>query len=87
VLLTAASVAGTAGTEDFHPLEGRQVSKGAVRDDDDVTATSAVAAVGAALRHELLATEAEAAVTASAGLCMDARTIVKHASAASGAGG
>jgi hypothetical protein len=80
MLLAASAVAAAAGAENLDPLVRGQIAERGVRDYDDAAATASVAAVGAALRHELLAPEAEAAVTAPPGFDMDLGSVVKHGS-------
>src|SRR4029079_19815328 len=58
--------------------EERQVAEARVGAKDDVAAAAAVAAVGPALRHVLLAPEAQAPVAAAAGKDVDAGAVVKH---------
>ena len=58
--------------------ERRQVAQILVRDEHDVAAAAAVAAVGPALRHVLLAPEAQASVAAAARQHLDAGAIVKQ---------
>ena len=79
VLARAAAVAAALRVEDRLGAEGREVAQVGVGDEDDVAAAAAVAAVRAALRHELLAPEAEAAVAAATRLDADADAIVEHA--------
>ena len=55
-----------------------EVAEAGVGDEDDVAAAAAVAAVGPALRHVLLAPEAQASVAAAAGEHLDAGAVVKH---------
>ena len=59
-----------------------EVAEIGVGDEHDVAAAAAVAAVGPALRHVLLAPEAQAAVAAAARQHLDAGAIVEHAQAA-----
>jgi hypothetical protein len=59
-------------------LEERQVAAIGVGEEDDVTAVSSVTAVRAALRHVLLAPEAERAVAPTAAAHLDAGAIVEH---------
>jgi hypothetical protein len=49
-------------------LQRGEIPQRRVRDEDDVAAVAAVAAVGAALRDVLLAAERQAAVAAATGL-------------------
>src|SRR4029079_18237960 len=58
--------------------EERQVAEARVGAKDDVAAAAAVAAVWPALRHVLLAPEAQAPVAAAAGKDFDAGAVVKH---------
>ena len=60
------------------PAISLQVAFVAVADEDDVAALAAVAAVGSALRDELLATEADAAVAAVTGLQYNLGFVDKH---------
>ena len=60
--------------------ERRQVAEILVRDEHDVAAAAAVAAVGPALRHVLLAPEAQASVAAAARQHLDAGAIVEQGS-------
>ena len=82
VLARAAAVAAALRVEDRLGAERREVAQVRVGDDDDVAAAAAVAAVRPAFGHELLAAEAEAAVTAAARLDADACAIVEHAHSA-----
>ena len=59
-------------------VEEAEVAQVRVGHEDDVAAVAAVAAVGAALRHELLAAEAERAVAAAAAPDADPRAVVEH---------
>jgi hypothetical protein len=59
-------------------LEEREVAKIGVGTEDDIASVPAVAAVGPALGHVLLAPEAERAVTTAAASHLDAGAIVKH---------
>ena len=79
VLARAAAVAAAPRVEDRLRAEGREIAQIGVGDEDDVAAAAAVAPVRPALRHELLAAEAEAAVAAAARLDANADAIVEHA--------
>src|SRR5262249_43773400 len=79
VLPGAAAVRTATGPQEVAPLDGRQVAEVRVRDEDDVAAGPAVAAVRPALRHVLLAAEADRAVSPASGLHLDARPVVEHA--------
>jgi hypothetical protein len=57
----------------------REVAPLGVADEHDVTAAPAVAAVGAAAGHMRLAPEADHAVSATAALHVDLRSVVEHA--------
>jgi hypothetical protein len=85
--LAAAPALAGLGLELLVVLEGEQAGQALAHAEADVAAPAAVAAVGAAARDVLLTPEAEAAVPSASGLDSDARSIVKHASAAFGAGG
>ena len=63
------------GAEMRAAAEVLQVAVGVVANEHDVTAAAAVAAVGAALGHVRLASEAHAPVTATARLYVDSRSI------------
>jgi hypothetical protein len=78
VLLAAAAIPAPLGLHQLDAPERGEVAKRRVGEDDDVTATAAVAAVGPALRHVLLAAEAEAAVAASPGHDVDLTSIVER---------
>ena len=56
-----------------------QIAQVRVRDEDDVAARPAVTAVRSALRHVLLTTEVQAAVTAAARLNVNLRSVLEHA--------
>ena len=58
--------------------EGGEIPKARVDRHDDVAPAAAVAAVGAALRHVLLAPEAQAAVAATTRLDVHLRAVVEH---------
>jgi hypothetical protein len=58
--------------------EGREIAQRGIGDHDDVAAASTVPAVGPALGDVLLAPEAQAAVTAAAGLDVDLRPVVER---------
>src|SRR5258706_13793189 len=60
------------------PLQRRQVAERGVGDEHDVATVAAVATVGAALRDELLAAEAHAAVAALAGLDGNRCAVAEH---------
>ena len=78
MLLATPARAATTGLERLLPREARQVAPVGVGDDHDVAAASPIPSVGAALRHVLLAPEAEPTVAASAGLDANARPVVEH---------
>src|SRR5581483_10064266 len=78
VLAGAAPGLAAGGAEDALRPEAGEVAEVAVGDEDDVAAAAAVAAVGTALRHELLAAEAQSAVAAAARLHLDSRAVVEH---------
>src|SRR5581483_6734076 len=68
-----------AGRPDQPPaLQRREVAQRRVGDQHDVAAAAAVAAVGAALGHVLLAAEAEAAVAALPGLDANPGPVAEH---------
>ena len=75
----AASLAVTPALTAQVPLEAerREIAHVADREQDDVAAVAAVAAVGPALGHELLAPERDAAVATSPGLHDHGRAIVE----------
>ena len=68
VLARAASVAAALGLDPLAPLQRREVAQRRIREQHDVAAVPAVAAVRAALGDELLAPEGKAAVAALPGL-------------------
>ena len=85
-LAPALAVHAALGAQMPPEAERREVAHVRVGDQDDVAAVAAVAAVGAALRHELLAPEGDAPVTAATGLHDHVRAIVEVALAAHAAG-
>jgi len=87
VSLLSASVSAAAGSELPHATQGGEVAQRRVGANDHVTAATPVAAVGPALRHVLLAAEAEGAVAAASGLDVNLRAVVEHTSVAFGDGG
>jgi hypothetical protein len=74
---SAAGIA-SAGLEPAAPPEAGEVAEVRVRNEDDVAAGAAVAAVGPALRDVLLTAEVQAAVTPATRLHVDARAVVEH---------
>ena len=74
----AAAVAAAPRCEDGATAQGRQVAQRRVRDERDVAAAAAVAAVGTALGHVLLPSEAERAVAAASRADDDADPVVEH---------
>src|SRR5207253_10437264 len=60
------------------PLQRGKVTQARIGLEHDVAAVAAVAPVGPALRHELLAAEREAAVAALTGLDVDLRAVAEH---------
>ena len=78
VLLAAPAVAAPGRLHPLDATERREIAQRGVGHDDDVTATSAVPAVGPALRHVLLTPEAEAAVAATPRLDVDPCPVVKR---------
>ncbi len=79
VLARAAPGAAALRLDPLAPPENREVAQIRVRDEDDVPARPAVAAVGAAFRDVLLPPEAERTVAAAPGLDPETRTIVEQA--------
>src|SRR5204863_6399271 len=77
-LQRAPPVPAPAGPDALVRPEAGQLAKIAVRNEHDVTAGAAVAAVRSAFRHVLLATERKAAVAAPPRLHVDAGAIVEH---------
>jgi hypothetical protein len=63
--------------------EGRQVAQIRVREQHDVAAAAAVAAVGPSARDVLLAAEAQPAVASAPRADADAGAVVKHRAAVS----
>jgi hypothetical protein len=80
VLRLAPTVTAALTLEAALALEVREVTEVGVRKEDDVAAVAAVAAVRAALRHVLLAAEAERAVAAATASHLDAGAIVEDGS-------
>jgi hypothetical protein len=78
-LVLALPVNAASAFESAFTLEEGEVAPVGIGDEDDITAVTAVTAVGAAPRHVLLAPEAERAVAAAAATHLDAGAIVKHA--------
>ena len=78
MLLGALPVGATTGTEVPASAEGREIAQTLIRDHDDVAPATAVAAIGPALGHVRLATEADAAVAAASCLYVDRGSVVKH---------
>ncbi len=78
MLVLALPVTAAAAFEPALALEEREVAAVGIGDEDDVAAIAAVTAVGTALRHVLLAPEAERAVAAAAASHLDAGAIVEH---------
>ena len=78
VLPGSASVLAAPRLDAVPPLQHREVAERRVRNQDDIAAVAAVAAVGAAFRHVLLAAEAEPAVAALARLNVDRRAVAEH---------
>ena len=78
VLAGASPRLAAAGAELRLRPEAGEVAQSRVGSEDDVAAAAAVAAVGTALRHVLLAPEAQAAVAAAARLHLDAGAIVEQ---------
>jgi hypothetical protein len=78
VLPRAAAGAAALRLDPASPLEAREIAEIGVCDHGHVAAWTAVAAVGPALRHVLLAPEAERTVAAAPGLHPETRAIVEH---------
>ncbi len=79
VLAGSAPVSAPLCIEDRLGAKRRQVAQTGVGDDDDVSSAAAVTTVRPALRHELLAAEAEAAVAATPRTDANTCPIVEHA--------
>ena len=58
--------------------EAREVPERSVRDDHDISAATAVAAIGPAFRYMRLAPEGDHAVAAVSTSHVDARAVVEH---------
>ena len=84
VLARAAARLAAAGLELRLRAERGEVAQAGVGDEDDVAAAAAVAAVGPALGHVLLAPEAQASVAAAARQHLDAGAIVEQEAPSSG---
>src|SRR5262249_43555971 len=78
VPVRSATRAASSCAEQLTALGRRQVAQLGVRDEGDVAAATAVAAVRPALRHVRLAAKAQRAVTAATRLDADARAVVEH---------
>ena len=78
VLVPPASGAAVAGLEPLLAREASEVALVGIGDDDHVAAASPVTAVGAALRHVLLAAEAQLTVAATPSLDANPRPVVEH---------
>jgi hypothetical protein len=68
------------GLEVRPPAECLEVAQGVVAGKDHITAAPAVTAVGPTLGHVRLATEAQTAIAAAAGLYVDSCSIVHRSS-------
>src|SRR5262249_59780731 len=75
----AAAVLAASRLHPAKPLKRREIAERRIRDKEDVAAVAAVAPVGAALRHELLAAEAQPPVAPLAGLNVDRCAVAEHA--------
>ena len=78
VLQRAAAGLAVARLEPPLRAERREVAQVRVRDEDDVSARAAVAAVGTTLRDVLLTPKVQAAVAAATRLHVDAGAVVEH---------
>jgi hypothetical protein len=79
VLQRAAAGLAAAGAVTALRAEGREVAQVGIGNKDDVAARPSVTTVGPTLGHVLLATEVQAAVTASTRLHVDAGAVLEHA--------
>src|SRR6478672_9000604 len=78
VLAGTAAVCAARRLDQATALQRREVAQRGIREQHDVAAVAAVATVRAALGHELLAAEAETAVSALAGLDVDLGAVAEH---------
>ncbi len=78
VLAGAAAVASLRRGDQLAALERDEIAQIPVCDRDHVAAVTAVAAVGAALRHVLLPPERHRAVAATAGLHLELSAVGEH---------
>ena len=78
VLVRAAAAPAAAALDPLVRAKAREVAQVGVRDEHDVATLAPVAAVGSALRHELLAPKRQRAVAAAPRLHVDASLVVEH---------
>jgi hypothetical protein len=78
VLARTAAVAALVRLDRVPPLQVREIAERRVGDEDDVSASPAVTAVGPALGDELLAAKRQPAVAAAAGLDVKLRAVAER---------
>jgi hypothetical protein len=78
VLQRAAAASAAACLDVLIRPEGRQIAEVVIRDEHDVAARAAVAAVGPSLGNVLLAAEREASVAAATRLDVNSDAVVEH---------